>query len=396
MKIKTKLNLKFDIVRIDHNNLSYADSFYLRFAEKIPALHSTYKKISKSRIFNLLERLKTKKIYLFGTGPNFSYSEKYDYSDGCVIACNSMVINRDVIERLKPKIFVIADPIFHAGPSSYAGKFRQSLIDIFNLNPCPIVVPLRDYHIYSTYLPDCMVDFLVPIFFKIPSEDDSPFYFDIFKSLEVKTTNNILTLFQLPLATSLGEEIYITGCDGRPIKNDSYFWSHNREVQINDKMQDIQIAHKGFFDIKYNDYYNRHIGFLSQFINLAEKNNKKIYNLTPSYIQPLQNRIINNIIVNDRASKKEYDLSIIIPVYNAEKFIEKCIASIENTCYLDYEILAVDDFSDDSSLKLLMKMAQLNKRIKIYQNFGKKRGIWSKKYGNRIIFWKSNLFFGFG
>ncbi|HEC1743620.1 glycosyltransferase family 2 protein [Campylobacter coli] len=372
LKIKTKLNLKFDIVRIDHNNLSYADSFYLRFAEKIPALHSTYKKISKSRIFNLLERLKTKKIYLFGTGPNFSYSEKYDYSDGCVIACNSMVINRDVIERLKPKIFVIADPIFHAGPSSYAGKFRQSLIDIFNLNPCPIVVPLRDYHIYSTYLPDCMVDFLVPIFFKIPSEDDSPFYFDIFKSLEVKTTNNILTLFQLPLATSLGEEIYITGCDGRPIKNDSYFWSHNREVQINDKMQDIQIAHKGFFDIKYNDYYNRHIGFLSQFINLAEKNNKKIYNLTPSYIQPLQNRIINNIIVNDRASKKEYDLSIIIPVYNAEKFIEKCIASIENTCYLDYEILAVDDFSDDSSLKLLMKMAQLNKRIKIYQNFGKK------------------------
>ncbi|EAM0309903.1 glycosyltransferase family 2 protein, partial [Campylobacter coli] len=81
---------------------------------------------------------------------------------------------------------------------------------------------------------------------------------------------------------------------------------------------------------------------------------------------------MNNIIVNDRASKKEYDLSIIIPVYNAEKFIEKCIASIENTCYLDYEILAVDDFSDDSSLKLLMKMAQLNKRIKIYQNFGKK------------------------
>ncbi|MCV3470531.1 glycosyltransferase family 2 protein [Campylobacter sp. CNRCH_2015_0814] len=372
LNIKKESNLNFEIIRVDHNNLSYGDSFYLRFAEKIPKLYSKYKKISKNKIFELLEGLKTQKIYLFGTGPNFSYSEKYNYEDGCVIACNSMVVNQDVIKKLKPKIFVIADPIFHAGPSSYAGKFRESLISVFDLNPCPIVVPLRDYHIYSTYLPDYMIDFLVPIFFKIPSEDSSPFYFNIFDSLEVKTTNNILTLFQLPLATSLGEEIYITGCDGRPIKNNSYFWSHNKEVQINDKMQDIKIAHKGFFDIKYDDYYNKHINFLSQFFELAEKNKKRIFSLTPSYIKPLQDRIVDNIIMIDWYKKRECELSIIIPVYNVEKFIEKCIKSIENTCYLDYEILAIDDFSDDSSLQLLMKMARSNKRIKIYQNFGKK------------------------
>ncbi|HEG0613089.1 TPA: glycosyltransferase family 2 protein [Campylobacter jejuni] len=370
--IRKKLNLNFDIVRVDHINLSYADSFFLRFAEKIPRLHEEYKKISKDRIFNHLKKLKTTKVYLFGTGPNFSYSQKYNYSDGLVIACNSMAINKEVIRRLRPKIFVIADPIFHAGPSSYAGKFRQSLIEAFRLNPCPIVVPLRDYHIYSTYLPRDIVNFLVPIFFKIPSKDDYPFYFDIFTSLEVKTTNNILTLFQLPLGVSLGDEIYITGCDGRSIKNNSYFWSHNKEVQINDKMQDIKVAHKGFFGIEYNNYYDRHIRFLSQFLELAEKNNKKIFNLTPSYIKPLQDRIIDNIIINDRNNKKEYDLSIIIPVYNAERFIEKCIKSIEDTCYLDYEILAIDDFSDDLSLQLLNQMSLSNDRIKVYQNFGKK------------------------
>ncbi|WP_144584114.1 glycosyltransferase family 2 protein [Campylobacter coli] len=371
-KIKKELNLNFDIVRIDHLRLSYADSFFLRFAEKIPALHEKYKEISRRQIFNLLQKLKTTKAYLFGTGPNFSYSKRYDYSDGLVIACNSMVVNQDIMKKLKPKILVIADPIFHAGPSSYAGKFRRSLIEVFKFNPCPIVVPLRDYHIYSAYLPEHMVDFLVPIFFKIPSKDDYPFYFDIFKSLEVKTTNNILTLFQLPLATSLADEIYITGCDGRPMRNDSYFWSHNKEVQINDKMQDIKIAHRGFFDIEYNDYYNKHIDFLSQFLGLAEKNKKRIFSLTPSHIKPLQDRIVDNIIMIDKYKKREYELSIIIPVYNAEKFIEKCIRSIEDTCYLDYEILAIDDFSEDSSLQLLTRMSLLDERIKVYQNFGKK------------------------
>lgn len=362
-------NLNIDIIRVDHIRLSYADSFFLRFGEKITSLHEKYKKISEDKILSLIKPLKTKKIYLFGTGPNFKYAINYDYSDGLVIACNSMVINKDIILKLKPKIFVMADPIFHAGPSNYAADFRKHLVEMFKINPCIIVVPLRDYHIYETYLPKHMVDFLVPIFFKIPSNDESPFYIDIFKYLQVKTTNNILTLFQLPLAASLGSEIYLLGCDGRPKSKNSYFWSHNIEVQINDKMQDIKKIHKGFFHIEYNVYYNKHIYFLTKLIDIIEKNGKKVINLTPSYIPPLQKRI-SDIILRSNKQKNTCDLSIIIPIYNMQEYIEKylnCLLEIQD---LNYEVIAVDNFSEDSSFELLLKKMQTNKKLNVYQNFG--------------------------
>ena len=42
-------------------------------------------------------------------------------------------------------------------------------------------------------------------------------------------------------------------------------------------------------------------------------------------------------------------VSIIVPVYNAEKYIQQCIRSILNQSYSDLEIILVDDGSSDSS-----------------------------------------------
>lgn len=46
-------------------------------------------------------------------------------------------------------------------------------------------------------------------------------------------------------------------------------------------------------------------------------------------------------------------VSIIIPVYNVEDFVEQCIDSILNQTYSNLEIIAVNDGSTDSSLKIL-------------------------------------------
>ena len=45
-------------------------------------------------------------------------------------------------------------------------------------------------------------------------------------------------------------------------------------------------------------------------------------------------------------------LSIVIPVYNSEKFITRCIRSIVEQNYKNYEILLVEDHSTDDSLKI--------------------------------------------
>ncbi len=46
-------------------------------------------------------------------------------------------------------------------------------------------------------------------------------------------------------------------------------------------------------------------------------------------------------------------VSIVIPVFNAEKYISECIESALNQTYKNIEIIAVDDGSTDKSLELL-------------------------------------------
>lgn len=58
-------------------------------------------------------------------------------------------------------------------------------------------------------------------------------------------------------------------------------------------------------------------------------------------------------------------VSVIIPVYNGEKFIEKCINSILNGTYQNFELIVINDGSKDNSLKVLKKFDK-NKKIRIY------------------------------
>ncbi|ENU5549595.1 glycosyltransferase family 2 protein [Campylobacter jejuni] len=56
-------------------------------------------------------------------------------------------------------------------------------------------------------------------------------------------------------------------------------------------------------------------------------------------------------------------VSIIIPCYNAENFIENCINSIINQTYINYEIICVDDESTDNTLKILKNLSLGSKLI---------------------------------
>lgn len=56
--------------------------------------------------------------------------------------------------------------------------------------------------------------------------------------------------------------------------------------------------------------------------------------------------------------------SIIIPVYNAEKTIDRCLKSIVNQDFKDYEIILIDDGSRDKSLKICREWAEKDSRIK--------------------------------
>lgn len=65
-------------------------------------------------------------------------------------------------------------------------------------------------------------------------------------------------------------------------------------------------------------------------------------------------------------------ISIIVPVYNTSKFLEKCIQSILNQSFKDYELLLVDDGSTDQSGLICDQFAEKDNRVIVFhkQNGG--------------------------
>ena len=61
-------------------------------------------------------------------------------------------------------------------------------------------------------------------------------------------------------------------------------------------------------------------------------------------------------------------LTVLMPVYNAEKFLKDSIGSILKQTYSDFELLILDDGSTDNSLKIIKAYAKEDKRIKILVN----------------------------
>lgn len=60
--------------------------------------------------------------------------------------------------------------------------------------------------------------------------------------------------------------------------------------------------------------------------------------------------------------------SILVPVYNVEKYVSQCLESILNQTYEDFEVLCVEDCSTDSSLKIIEQFALKDRRIKILRH----------------------------
>lgn len=59
-------------------------------------------------------------------------------------------------------------------------------------------------------------------------------------------------------------------------------------------------------------------------------------------------------------------ISVIVPVYNAEKYLQDCVSSILSQTYKEYELLLIDDGSTDSTAVISKKLCLMDKRVKYY------------------------------
>lgn len=83
--------------------------------------------------------------------------------------------------------------------------------------------------------------------------------------------------------------------------------------------------------------------------------------------------------------------TIIVPVYNVEKYLTKCISSVLNQTYKNFELILVDDGSTDSSGEICDLYAKKDSRIKVIHKENAGPGI-ARNYGMDII---SGKYFSF-
>lgn len=68
-------------------------------------------------------------------------------------------------------------------------------------------------------------------------------------------------------------------------------------------------------------------------------------------------------------------VTIVVPVYNTEKYLDECIKSIVNQTYENIEVILIDDGSKDNSPKICDKWAQKDSRIQVIHKMNEGAGI---------------------
>lgn len=73
-------------------------------------------------------------------------------------------------------------------------------------------------------------------------------------------------------------------------------------------------------------------------------------------------------MINEQATKNNELISIVVPVYNVQQYLDSCVESVMKQTYTNWELLLVDDGSSDDSYALCCQWAQRDQRIRVFQN----------------------------
>jgi len=355
---------------LDHKRVRYAGSFYLRLSAEICNSIATVKQCREK--FNQIPAHNFSKTgYIYGTGPSLKSALDMDLSDGTSIVCNTIVKNKDFMRKLKPPVITVADSIFHAGCSTYAGDFRRHLIEAMVEYDSYLIVPMRDYALYMANMNSSLRERIIGVPIVPPKIAPNLLpNLNLYKKFQITPATSIMMLFLIPLAATFFEKTFMLGFDGRPLDQNDYFWKHDPASQLVERMDEIQVAHPAFFAINYHDFYLEHCRVVARWLDEAEKQGKRFFSLTPSYIPAIKRRQVASLKISTE-SLPIPTVSIVTPAFNAANFIGKAIDSVRRQSFTDWELLVIDDGSTDNTQELVQGLAEADSRIHLLQCKGK-------------------------
>ena len=94
-------------------------------------------------------------------------------------------------------------------------------------------------------------------------------------------------------------------------------------------------------------------------------NNKLVF--LDNEINHLYSNVLDNLANNKLREKAicEPEISVVVPVYNTFRYLMKCMDSILNQTFINFEVIIVDDGSTDSSLQLIQYYEQMDSRVNV-------------------------------
>ena len=125
------------------------------------------------------------------------------------------------------------------------------------------------------------------------------------------------------------------------------------------------------FFLYYKNSQSQDNNILENFFPRYDDKSEEITILDKFYKFSQNGTLLSSILQKKR---KNPQISIIIPIYNNQKHINRIITSIENQVYKDIEIIFVDDASTDNSINEINKYTKKDKRIRIIKHI-KKEGL---------------------
>ena len=80
-------------------------------------------------------------------------------------------------------------------------------------------------------------------------------------------------------------------------------------------------------------------------------------------------------------------ITIIVPVYNAEQYLQRCVDSILVQTFTDFELLLIDDGSKDKSGEMCDEYAEKDERVRVFHN--ENHGVaYTRQFGIKHVFYR--------
>ena len=128
------------------------------------------------------------------------------------------------------------------------------------------------------------------------------------------------------------------------------------------------------------------INIEEQLYDFIKTNKKSIINedqpsLNPieDYVNLIQEKKINYVHYNEEINIPK--ISFITSIFNKEKYLEPLIISIQNQMLKEFEIIFIDDCSNDNGVKLINEYIEIDRRIKLIKNKITRGALYSRIQG---------------